>query len=342
MSDKYDQMAPLANKLIDDDDTMQTFEGSPVEMSGNDSLYDKMSPLKNEVINPDGSRSKLTDVIGGGGGGGDVTIVQSTGQSTTSVMSQKATTDMVLNPTNGTVRIKSTGTNGADSVLVAGASATGSKAISIGYGSTAVGSGDITIGDTAITGSGSGGVAIGSGAEAKAAGVAIGKTAKVADSASRSVALGSESRSARQYEVSVGSGIDSDPVETRLIGNVTDPELAQDVATKNYVDSEMTTATTDQVGVNTIKMTTASTVDFTKSIIALNITSNQTITVPSGLNGRRISINLYCDATVRTITWAGASIKWLSTPPTLIANKLTAITLLHDGINLVGMANTEL
>lgn len=33
--------------------------------------------------------------LGGGGGGGDITVVQTTGQSTTDVMSQKAVTDII-------------------------------------------------------------------------------------------------------------------------------------------------------------------------------------------------------------------------------------------------------
>lgn len=50
-----------------------------------------------------------------------------------------------------------------------------------------------------------------------------------------SVALGSESKASRNYEVSVGKG-DSSSHGTRYLANVKDPSLAQDAATKNYVD----------------------------------------------------------------------------------------------------------
>ena len=41
------------------------------------------------------SSGTVISATGGGGGGGDITVVQTTGQSTTDVMSQKAVTDII-------------------------------------------------------------------------------------------------------------------------------------------------------------------------------------------------------------------------------------------------------
>jgi hypothetical protein len=86
-------------------------------------LYNSMSPMANKFINPDGTIQTLAQIIGGGGGGstawgqitGNITnqidlsdaldskanissvptVVQTTGTSTTNVMSQNAVTDLV-------------------------------------------------------------------------------------------------------------------------------------------------------------------------------------------------------------------------------------------------------
>ena len=103
------------------------------------------------------------------------------------------------------------------------------------------------------------GIAIGHGTSSLSHnGVAMGSFAKVESAATESVALGSYSDAAEPYTFSVGSGdatmsLSDDMDEetrariqarasaaTRRIVNVTDPQNAQDAATKNYVDTQLT------------------------------------------------------------------------------------------------------
>ena len=90
--------------------------------------------------------------------------------------------------------------------------------------------------------------ACGAGAKAQKSGVAVGHLASAYEewetvavgleantgSNYRAIAIGSRSKATRSYEFSVGDAATS---LKRKIGNVDDPELAQDAATKNYVDT---------------------------------------------------------------------------------------------------------
>ena len=81
---------------------------------------------------------------------------------------------------------------------------------------------------------------------------------------------------------------------------------------------------------------TAVTCDFAaKGAYAFTANGNATITITNLTAGQRGSVSLYCDATARTITWAGVD-TWLGDTPVLAAERLTAVTLFHDGVGVVG------
>lgn len=152
----------------------------------------------------------------------------------------------------------------------AGATATGFSCTAIGYGATA-GSNlyDNTVGDDPLRGgyvsialgpvaiaSETGSISIGSAAESKSPlAIAIGHTAKAkADDVNNgpvaiglkasatgtsSVAIGANSKATEENEFSVGFSSGSTSL-TRRITHVTDPLNAQDAATKNYVDTQLT------------------------------------------------------------------------------------------------------
>ena len=153
-------------------------------------------------------------------------VVQTTGTSTTDVMSQNAATSMVFaDPgTNQKIQI------GSDS------NAAGIEATTVGYHSYANNWG------TAIgTYSRAGGESIGIGRGAIASGVysiAIGSGARV-ENVSNSVAIGAAARATRRGEVNVGTGSETwgyNKTRYCVIGGVHDPVDAHDAATKNYVD----------------------------------------------------------------------------------------------------------
>jgi hypothetical protein len=86
-----------------------------------------------------------------------------------------------------------------------------------------------------------------------------------------------------------------------------------------------------------IENTGASTVaDFgDRGVRAYSVTANTTITVANVSVGQRVSISLYCDATLRTVAWSGIS-KWIGGAPVLKASKLTIVTIFNDGVNMIG------
>lgn len=157
------------------------------------------------------------------------TVVQTTGTSTTDVMSQDATTKMIYpditnKPT--AIRIGSTNATAADSIAIGATSNVWQQGIAIGKQAAAQGTDAIAIGYLANV--------------AGADSVAVGKAAFAFHNSS--VALG-HSSTGRNYEVSIGKGSGYGLASTRYLANVKDPQLAQDAATKNYVDGDTETYT---------------------------------------------------------------------------------------------------
>lgn len=176
-------------------------------------------------------------------GGSGPTVVQTTGNSTTDVMSQNAATSMVFaDPgTNSKVRIGSGATLGNSGFPIA-----------IGLDAKATGSGAICIGDRNGVGESTG-----------YASVAVGKQAKA--TAQGSVALGASSlaTTAGQYDIGAQStfhGYNSS--NYRLLTGLYAPQSAHDAANKEYVDpttdaSAPTTATVGRLGQIQIDTTNA-------------------------------------------------------------------------------------
>lgn len=151
-----------------------------------------------------------------GGGGGGPTVVQTTGTSTTDVMSQNATTAMVYNDPSTMRKIKIGG----------GASSNeGTDAIEIGRNTVA---------------SSNYGVAIGSGAQATTGqnNVALGANALTMHRGS--VALGSSAETTVKGQIMVGTNNTYDGYNStnyRLVSGVHDGQSAQDAVTVNQVNS---------------------------------------------------------------------------------------------------------
>lgn len=161
----------------------------------------------------------------------DNNVVQTTGTSTTNVMSQKAVTDTIF-AENDTGRIK-IGTN------------SGARASSVSIGE---GAGQYSAGNTVYS-------------------VALGaySGANLSSGVSYSVALGSYATPTRKGEVNIGTGTTINGYNStkyRVLGGVHDPQSDHDAATKGYVDpttgsSAPTTATVGRLGQIQIDTTTA-------------------------------------------------------------------------------------
>lgn len=106
----------------------------------------------------------------------------------------------------------------------------------------------------------------------------------------------------------------------------------------------LNTLSTTKAGVGVTSLaaitTTAAANFLSTSVYAYTVTGNPTITVSNLSAGQRVSISLYCDSTLRTVSWAGIT-TWLNGVPVLAASKLTMITLFHDGVGVIGVWTTQ-
>lgn len=172
-------------------------------------------------------------------GGTGINVVQSTGTSTTDVMSQNATTGMVYKDTS---TLKGVQVDGQirGSFFIQGAVAIGGRAddggIAIGYnnngyGANAKQSGSIAIGQNAVAGGSvsTNAVAIGGNAQATAGGaVALGRFANATTQGQMDIGVSNATWAASEGYLGT---------QYRLLSGVHDPVNDHDAATKGYVDA---------------------------------------------------------------------------------------------------------
>lgn len=203
-------------------------------------------------------KSDGTWATAGGGGGGGVTPVQTTGTSTTDVMSQDATTKMIypdiankpykmvigegyINSNKGVVINGRLGNNALDGIAIG---CMDSSPAQIGTSGRAYYS--IAIGRDSAASRGDNSVAIGSSSTCSSGqntgdNVAIGYNSYAGNaSGTRTVALGAYAKTTRTGEVNVGTGGNNygfNSTDYRVIGGVHDGQLAHDVATVGQINA---------------------------------------------------------------------------------------------------------
>lgn len=154
------------------------------------------------------------------------TVVQTTGTSTTDVMSQNAVTSMVFadSATARKVRIGNTTQTGADAVSIGrGANASGGQSVTLGAGAKAYGSGAIAIGNYAGPAQGVGSIALGA--------------YSPGSSTNGVITVGVMS-------AYVMGGYGYNDSQYRLLRGLYDPQGDHDAATKGYVDTGLANAGT--------------------------------------------------------------------------------------------------
>lgn len=224
----------VANRIMDVEDEVEELKNNPdvvdiVDTYADLQAYDTQHLTENDIIrvlqdethNNNSTYYRFTKnpdtwtFIGeiSGGGGSSVNVVQTTGTSTTDVMSQNATTSMVFKDPSSRRQVQ----------LGDSANAAGPAAVAIGYGTVATEEGTVAIGD-----------------EAQAAyrnGVAIGfKTS----AQQNSVAIGRNARTTRNGEMNIGTGVYNNGYNNtpyRVLGGVYDGQDAHDAATVNQVNA---------------------------------------------------------------------------------------------------------
>lgn len=326
------------NTISATDTTYSAFTGTDGQTAGTAGLVPAPATTDaGKFLKADGT----WDTAGGGGG---PTVVQTTGTSTTDVMSQKAVSGLIYADPGVAVprqiRIGSTGN-------------VSNSAIRIGYGGYASNTSVISIGASAQV-SGVNGVAIGPDTLSTYRG---------------SVALGSAAQTTVKGQVMVGTLNTYDGYNSsnyRIISGVYDPQSDHDAATKGYVDNSLlgkqdiadnSLATSNKTvpgainEVNSIakgKANKISVVQTSASTIEINPNTFYKFGEVASLNITLASITdntIYNEymfefvsgSTATTLTLP-SSIKWLETP-TIDANKIYQCSIVDNIGILVGVAN---
>ena len=106
---KFDQMRPIVNAKINEDDTITTLSGEPIDMETAGPIFKTYKPLKNQMINPDDSLSPLNF---GGGGGGSGTLTNITSKNGTIEVTGNSAVKNIEIKINANDKILSTSNNG--------------------------------------------------------------------------------------------------------------------------------------------------------------------------------------------------------------------------------------
>ena len=259
----------VANRIMDVEDEVEELKNNPdvvdiVDTYADLQAYDTQHLTENDIIrvlqdethNDNSTYYRFTKnpdtwtFIGEiSGGGSSVNVVQTTGTSTTDVMSQNATTSMVFaDPsTQEIVKIGNSARTGSAKNVAIGYSAyggTGTDSFTVAVGPTAYAPvGNAVALGGACNAQSNGSVAIGRGATVYSAvpyGQAIGYNSKANRDHGYSVALGAYANTTRAGEVNIGTDTDNhgcNSTNYRVLGGVHDGQDAHDAVTVSQVNS---------------------------------------------------------------------------------------------------------
>lgn len=222
------------------DTTYSAFTGTDGTTAGSSGLVPAPATTDTDkYLKSDGTWATVS------GGGSGVTVVQTTGTSTTDVMSQNAVTSMIFADPATQYKIKiGAGTSSSE----------GNDAIEIGHTANADGNEAVTIGKSAAA-TANYGVAVGSSANVQGVrSISIGYNSGSL-STTDSVAIGAYSRVTTNGTVAIGGhnateGHGYNGSRYRLLTGLYDPQSDHDAVTKGYVDptTDSTAPTTVSVG----------------------------------------------------------------------------------------------
>lgn len=252
--DTYADLQAYDTSILTDKDIIRVLEDST---HNNKSTYYRWNASTNQF-----------DYIGEAGGG--VNVVQTTGNSTTDVMSQNATTKMVYkDPTTKRKIVVGDGatvpTSSSDYCIIIGQNSEARRnwCISLGVNASTRKDGDIAIGYAAKTsptnnygnvisiGAGAGdanssntdySISIGNNCATRSQNsIAIGHSAYAQNTAVNSVAIGYGANTTvkGQFDIGTSGANGYNDSAYRLLTGVHDPQNAHDAATKGYVDTKL-------------------------------------------------------------------------------------------------------
>ena len=245
-----------------DDTTIEVSDTTYSNFTGTDGTTAGAAGLVPAPATTDADKFLKADGTWDTAGGGGPTVVQTTGSSTTDVMSQDATTKMIYPQSINSISIGNnniTTTSQYYTAICGNIGTTTDYGIAIGSGSSPAylgtssrSSGGVVIGSSATISQGYQNVAIGKNAYVNAGegftstnNTAIGAQSSINGNSSspikNAVALGAYAEPTRSGEVNIGTGTSStgyNSTNYRVIGGVHDPVDAHDAATKGYVDAQ--------------------------------------------------------------------------------------------------------